>query len=257
MAELHWNVVYGPVNSRRFGASLGVNLLPPDRKVCNFNCTYCQYGWSRLEASGRLPASAAWPKAAAVVGGVERALAERARAGAALARLTIAGHGEPTLHPDFPAIVRGVRAARDRYAPDLMVAILSNASTLDRAPVRKALAELDERHMKLDAGDEDLLQRINGSPVPLDRIVAGLRKLADVHLQAMFISDRSGRLDNTGQAAVSSWLDVVKKIEPREVHVFTIDRQPAFPFLRAVTLDRLETIARRVRDAGIPARVVN
>jgi len=256
MAELHWNVVYGPVTSRRFGASLGVNLLPPDRKVCNFNCTYCQYGWSRLEAGGRLPASAAWPKTDAVVRGVDRALADHARTGTSLARLTIAGHGEPTLHPAFPAIVRGVRAARDRHAPELRIAILSNASTLDRAPIRKALSELDERHMKLDAGDEDLLQRINGSPVPLDRIVAGLRKLADVHLQAMFITDRSGRLDNTGQAAVSSWLDAVKKVKPREVHVFTIDRQPAFPFLRAVPADRLETIALRVRDAGIPARVI-
>jgi len=257
MAELHWNVVYGPVASRRFGASLGVNLLPPDRKVCNFNCTYCQYGWSRLEADGRLPVSAEWPKADAVVRGVERALAERARTGERLSRLTIAGHGEPTLHPAFPAIVRGVRAARDRYAPDLRVAILSNASTLDRAPIRKALAELDERHMKLDAGVEDLLQRVNGSPVPLERIVAGLRKLADVHLQAMFISDRSGRLDNTGQPAVSSWLEVIRAIKPREVHVLTIDRQPAFPFLRAVPVDRLETIARRVRDAGIPVRVIS
>jgi wyosine [tRNA(Phe)-imidazoG37] synthetase (radical SAM superfamily) len=256
MAELHWNVVYGPVNSRRFGASLGVNLLPPDRKVCNFNCTYCQYGWSRLEADGRLPPSAAWPKAGVVVRGVERALAERARTGEPLARLTIAGHGEPTLHPDFPAIVRGVRAARDRHAPDLMIAVLSNASTLDRAPIRKALAEVDERHMKLDAGDTDLLQRINGSPLPVEQIVAGLQKIPDVHLQAMFIGDRSGRLDNTGQTAVSRWLDVVRTVKPREVHVYTIDRQPAFPFLRAVPIDRLETIAGRVREAGIPVRVI-
>jgi len=257
MAELHWNVVYGPVKSRRFGVSLGVNLMPPDRKVCNFNCTYCQYGWSRLEAGGRLPATITWPKTHQIVRGVERALAQHARTGAPLSRLTIAGHGEPTLHPDFPAIVRGVRSARDRHTPNLMIAILSNASTLDRAPIRKALAEIDERHMKLDAGDTDLLQRLNGSPLPVEKIIAGLRKLSDVHLQAMFTSDRSGRLDNTSQTAVASWLDAVRAIKPREVHVYTIDQLPAFPFLRAVPADRLETIAHRVREAGIPTRVIS
>jgi wyosine [tRNA(Phe)-imidazoG37] synthetase (radical SAM superfamily) len=67
MLALHWNVVYGPVQSRRLGVSLGVNLLPPDRKVCTFNCPYCQYGWSQLEASGKLPSAAEWPSRKQIV----------------------------------------------------------------------------------------------------------------------------------------------------------------------------------------------
>ena len=253
MLSLHWNVVYGPVQSRRLGRSLGVNLLPPDRKICSFNCAYCQYGWSRLEAGGQLPPASQWPAREQVARAVERELRQLRTQGESLDRLTLAGHGEPTLHPEFPGIVRDLRALRDKLAPDLPIAILSNSGTLDRAPVRKALAELDERYMKLDAGDEGTRRRLNGSPVEVGQLVAGLKGLADIFVQAMFVGDRQGRLDNTGQETVSNWLAWLAEIRPRGVHLYTIDRQPAFPFLRAVPLDRLDAIAQRVREVGIPA----
>ena len=255
MAQLHWGVVYGPVSSRRFGASLGVNLQPPDRKVCNFNCAYCQYGWSRLEAAGARPTQPAWPRRETVRRGVERVLREQVSSGHPLARLTIAGHGEPTLHPDFPAIVRDLRALRNRIAPSVPIAILSNGSTLDRPTIRKALSEVDERHVKLDAGDTVTLQRLNGASLPFERMLNGLTKLRDVYVQAMFVTDRAGHLDNSGHGAVSSWLAAVRAVRPREAHVCTIDQPPAFPFLKAVPRDRLESIAGRVRELDIPARV--
>ncbi len=253
MMPLHWNVVYGPVRSRRLGVSLGINLMPPDRKVCNFNCTYCQYGWSRLEADGKLPPASEWPAREQVTKSVARNLRLRAETREQIDRLTLAGHGEPTLHPEFPAIVRDLRALRDELAPQVPIAILSNSSTLDRPAVRRALGELDERHMKLDAGDTETLRRLNGSPLAVEQVVAGLKHLPDIFIQSMFVTDRQGRLDNTGQETVSHWLAAVVGLKPRAVHLYTIDRQPAFPFLRAVPLDRLETIARRVRDAGLPA----
>jgi wyosine [tRNA(Phe)-imidazoG37] synthetase (radical SAM superfamily) len=253
MVALHWNVVYGPVQSRRLGRSLGVNLLPADRKTCSFNCAYCQYGWSRLETDGRLPPPSQWPTRAQVARAVEHELKQLRTRGERVDRLTLAGHGEPTLHPDFPAIVRDLRHIRDRLAPDLPVAILSNSGTLDRTPVRKALVELDERHMKLDAGDDAMRRRLNGTAVEPGRIVAGLKGLPDIFIQSMFVGDRQGRLDNTGHETVSRWLAWLSEIRPRGVHIYTIDRQPAFPFLRAVPQDRLDAIAQRLRQTGIPA----
>jgi len=254
MNELLWGVAYGPVASRRLGLSLGVNLLPPDRKVCTFNCTYCQFGWTRLEAGGKLPSASQWPTRESVAHEVTVALERCLASGGRPDRLTIAGHGEPTLHPDFPAVVRGLRAVRDRLAPDLPIAILSNSSTADRPAIRKALAEIDERHMKLDAGDDDLLHRLNGASMRLPKVLAGLKGLTDIHVQSMFVADRTGRLDNTHAVAVTAWLNAIVALKPRAVHLLTIHRPPAFPFLRAVPLDRLEAVARRVREAGIPAQ---
>ena len=138
--------------------------------------------------------------------------------------------------------------------PDLPIAILSNSSTADRPAIRKALAEIDERHMKLDAGDDDLLHRLNGASMRLPKVLAGLKGLTDIHVQSMFVADRTGRLDNTHAVAVTAWLNAIVALKPRAVHLLTIHRPPAFPFLRAVPLDRLEAVARRVREAGIPAQ---
>jgi wyosine [tRNA(Phe)-imidazoG37] synthetase (radical SAM superfamily) len=243
-------VVYGPVQSRRLGASLGVNLLPPGEKICNFNCPYCQYGWSRRES-----VSARWPSASAVAGALAEALETLDRAGGRIDRITIAGHGEPTLHPDFCALAEAIVETRDRVAPDVRTAALSNSSTLDLPGVRAGLSVLDERYMKLDAGDEATLRRLNASPVPLARILDELRRLPDLVVQSMFVSNRSARIDNTGPDAVGAWLQAVASVRPLAVHLYTLDRSPAWPFLSPVPAARLRQIARDVSALGIPASV--
>src|SRR5476649_1213646 len=76
---LQQHIVYGPVRSRRLGRSLGINVLPIGVKVCNMNCAYCQYGWTRGARRVR-DRSCAWPTPE----GVEAAVAERlTRAGEA------------------------------------------------------------------------------------------------------------------------------------------------------------------------------
>ena len=78
-----------------------------------------------------------------------------------LDHLTLAGNGEPTLHPQFAEVVAELRAVRDAHAPHLPIAILSNSTTLDLPGVAAALNVLDERYMKLDAGETALLRRVN------------------------------------------------------------------------------------------------
>ena len=234
MAELHWNVVYGPVKSRRFGPSLGVNLQPPDRKICTFNCAYCQYGWTRLEAEGKLPPTTAWPKRAQIARTVERELAARRPGG---------GHRAPDRRRPWrtdPAPGVPPRRARPAGRPRPRGAVAADCDSLeldDARPPARAQGARPARRAPHEArpGDDETLQRINGSAIPVEKIVSGLKKLHDVRLQAMFITDRNGRLDNTGQETVSRWLVAVKAVKPREVHLYTIDQQPAFPFLRAVS----------------------
>ena len=250
MLPLHQGITYGPVRSRRLGLSLGVNLLPRHQKICTFNCSYCQYGWTR---NGATSAADAWPDAAAVARSVTATLERLKTHGDRIDRLTLAGHGEPTLHPQFADVVDALLRVRDQLAPDLPVAILSNSSTPNSAAVSATLRRLDERYMKLDAGDATLLRRVNAAAIPFDQIVEGLRRLPDIVIQTMFVRDRLSRIDNTGDLAVSVWVATLAAIHPKAVHIYTIDRAPAWPYLQPVAAARLHDIARRAQAAGLTA----
>lgn len=255
LMPLHQSIIYGPVKSRRLGRSLGINLTPAHVKMCSFNCSYCQYGWSETSRSATQVALANWPAPAVVAKAVAGALKACAVQGDRIDRLTLAGHGEPTMHPEFHKVVAAIVKVRNELAPKVPIAILSNASTLDRADVRHALAELDERYMKLDAGDAATLRKINGTPVPFDQILDGLAAMKHITVQGMFVRDRSGRLDNTSDLSVISWVVALQRIKPAKVHIYTLDRAPAFPYLQAVPPARLKEIAQRVRLAGLTCEV--
>jgi wyosine [tRNA(Phe)-imidazoG37] synthetase (radical SAM superfamily) len=251
MLPLQEGLVYGPVRSRRLGQSLGINILPRNGKVCTFNCSYCQYGWTPPNAAST--AKEAWPTPAAIVKTVTARLQRAAAQGEVIHRLTLAGNGEPTLHPQIDEVVTGLREARDRCAPGIPLAILSNSSTLDRPAVQRALRAIDERYMKLDAGDQAMLRRINAATVPFVKIVDGLKRLPNVVIQALFVRDRLGRIDNAGDLAVGAWIGALSQIKPTSVQIYSIDRAPAWPYLNAVPTTRLDEIAARVRAAGLTA----
>ena len=255
LLPLHEGIVYGPVRSRRLGRSLGINLTPAHLKLCSFNCSYCQYGWSEHSRRASEPAFEHWPSASTVAKAVAAALRSLAAQGDRVDRLTLAGHGEPTMHPKIKEVVAALRKVRDELVPDVPIAVLSNASTLERVDVREALAELDERYMKLDAGDTATLRSVNGSPLSIEQLVTGLKKVPDIVIQAMFVKDRTGRVDNTGDLTVINWVGALDRIRPKAVQVYTIDRTPAFPYLQPVPAARLREIVQRVRLAGFPCDV--
>ena len=102
------DIVFGPIHSRRLGSSLGINLLPRDGKLCNFDCIYCECGWNR---DGRVSAPVL-PKAADVRTALEKKLAECREAGTGIDSITFSGNGEPTLNPDFPEIISAEESAK-------------------------------------------------------------------------------------------------------------------------------------------------
>jgi wyosine [tRNA(Phe)-imidazoG37] synthetase (radical SAM superfamily) len=169
--------------------------------------------------------------------------------------MTIAGHGEPTLHPEFDEITDRLCALRDRVAPSLPIAVLSNSTTCMYSDVSSGLRRLDERCMKLDGGDAITLRHINGTRVPIDTIIDGLAALGPITVQAMFVSDAAGRIDNCGEGAVNEWLAAIERLRPLNVQVYTLGRSPALASLQPVSIRRLREIAEHVRAAGIPAEV--
>ena len=250
---LQEHIVYGPVRSRRLGRSLGINVLPLGMKVCNMNCAYCQYGWTRGRRPGARPKG--WPTPAQIGSAVAARLRRAERDDESLDRLTVAGHGEPTLHPDFEDIVARLVDVRDRLAPKLRLAILSNSTTAAWPSVRRALGAFDERYMKLDAGDPITYAHVNGLGTSIGAVVDALRDLPQVVVQAMFVKDGTGQVDNTTEGAVHEWLGAIDAIQPTRVQIYTLDRPAALEGLRPVPVRRLRESAERVRLREIPVEV--
>lgn len=246
--------MYGPVRSRRLGRSLGVNLLPIGMKVCNMNCAYCQYGWTRGQRRSTSRAKG-WPTPAHVDTVVGARLKRAAEEDELLDHVTVAGHGEPTLHPEFEEIAGRLRKLRDRLAPGIRLAILSNSTTASWPDVHRALEHFDDRYMKLDAGDPITYGRINGPGPSVREIVDALATLPGVIVQSMFVTDTDGKVDNTTEGAVTEWLQALRRVRPISVQIYTIDRAPAADYLRPASARRLREIAEKVRSEGFAADV--
>ena len=250
---LQKEVVYGPVFSRRLGNSLGINILPRAAKFCHSSCIYCQYGWtdSRAMRFAKLPSSKE------LLPEIEKAFIQKSRDKVLPDSVTFSGNGEPTLHPEFGNLVKAVKKLRDLYFPKVPIGVLSDSSRVHLSEVREALEELDERVMKLDAGDPITFQAINHPIVKRDfgAMIQGLSRLSRVTLQSLFLLEP---VDNTSQKALHHWLSALSRIHPVRLQIYTVSRDTADPRVKAVSLKRLEEIAHvacQVTDLSAATRV--
>jgi wyosine [tRNA(Phe)-imidazoG37] synthetase (radical SAM superfamily) len=250
LLALQRGITYGPVRSRRLGRSLGINVLPAGRKVCNFDCRYCQYGWNDSSPLASV-ADSDFPTVRKVLVAVAATLGALADPPA---YLTFSGNGEPTLHPRLGEIVDGIVDLRDRHAPGARTAILSNSSRAMDPQVRAALGRLDVRIMKLDAGTGACFRRYNGAlgGVTLEAIVEGLRALPDVTLQTLLTGGLAGNLD---AAELDAWLGRVVAIRPRAVQLYTLDREAPCDRIVPATVEQLEGVRARLGALGVATEV--
>jgi len=245
---LKGEITYGPVNSRRLGRSLGINLMPGRRKVCNLDCRYCQYGRTGCLQAG--PCVDGLP----AVGEIVEAVAERlARLDQPPAWLTFSGNGEPTLHPGFPDLVDRINRLRDSLCPEARTAVLSNSTTAGRPEVRAVLGRLDLPVMKLDCGDEQSFRAFNRTTagVSYQDIVRGLGALEGLTVQSLLAA---GPVGNASPEQLAGLEQRLVQLAPDMVQVYTLDRSPADARLRPVEPAVLERLAQRLREAGVQAR---
>lgn len=235
-------LVYGPLESRRLGRSLGINLARPGRTTCSFRCVYCEF--PREEGCD---AYGDWPTPSAVGSALARALPRCGR----LDSITISGSGEPTEHPQLGAIVSRVMREARRARSEVPVRILTNGATAIRPEVRRALDRLDERIVTLDAGAKEVDRPEARSP--LGGALYGVSLLRSITVQSCFID---GAVSNVGERTVSEWVDILGELRPRAVQIFTMSRRPALMDVRPVSAARLKEIACLLRArTGIDARV--
>lgn len=247
--------IFGPIHSRRLGVSLGINLLPGDGKVCSFDCIYCECGFN-ADHRAKKPL----PTREEVRAALEEKLKDMQANGPAPDVLTFAGNGEPTAHPHFPEIIEDTLALRDQYFPKAKVSVLSNSTFIDRPAVFEALNKIDNNILKLDTIDTDyihLTDRPTGH-YDVQKIIEGMKAFkGKLIIQTMFMKGtyQGQDVNNTTDRYVLPWLEVVKKIAPRQVMIYTIDRETPDHDLEKATHKELDKIGGLVKEAGIPVSV--
>lgn len=255
MTVIYPSPIFGPVHSRRLGVSLGINLMPGDGKICTFDCVYCECGFNK-DFRPRQPR----PTREEVRQALEARLQDMQQNGPAPDVLTFAGNGEPTAHPHFPEIIDDTLALRDRYFPQAKVSVLSNSTFIHKPAVFDALNRIDNNILKLDTVDEEYIRALDrpAGHYSVSEIIEGMKAFKGrCIIQTMFLKGSyQGRdLDNTSDKYVLPWLEKVREIAPRQVMIYTIDRETPDHDLAKATHEELDRIAALVSEAGIAVSV--
>lgn len=238
--------VFGPIRSRRLGASLGINLLPRKGKICNFDCIYCECG---LNKDGR--EDSVLPTVMQVRRALEDKLAELMLDGKSIDSITFSGAGEPTLHPDFAKIVEDVVLLRNAYFPDAKVSVLSNGTRLGDKDVVEALKKVDNPILKLDASSSEdvaLINRPNFS-YSVEEVMENLRQFdGNFILQTMFL--KGPGFDSTTPERISAWMDLVRELQPRAIQCYSLDRPAPEEGLEKIPVEQLRKLVFPLVEEG-------
>jgi wyosine [tRNA(Phe)-imidazoG37] synthetase (radical SAM superfamily) len=248
-------VIFGPVWSRRLGESLGINLLPSGRKVCNFSCIYCECGLTPYEEN-----DTNFPAVEKIKDLLDAKLQKMKENGDYLDSITFAGNGEPTLHPEFPEIMDETIKSRNRYFPGVKIAVLSNATLIGEKSVFNTLLRADLNILKLDSAIEETLTSINcpRGRFHLSETLDSFRQFGGkLIIQTLFLKGTcQGKIiDNTTEKEITAWLAVIEKLRPESVMIYSLARDTAVSDLQKVSPDELNAIAGRVEKAGIKTMV--
>lgn len=249
-------IIFGPLHSRRLGISLGINLLPLDGKLCSFNCIYCECG---LNENHRTHTSL--PTRTEVKKALENKLTVMQQEGIVPDVITFAGNGEPTLHPDFSGIIDDTITMRNHFFPSAKIAVLSNATMIEKETVFEALNKVDDNILKLDSVLDTRIRQLdcpNTSSFTFNKLINGLKRFnGNLIIQTMFLKgEHEGKLvDNTTEEEIQGWIEALKIIRPKQVMIYTIDRETPVKNLRKTPKEEIDAIANRARKEGFDVSV--
>jgi len=166
--------------------------------------------------------------------------------------ITFAGNGEPTMHPDFAAIIDDTLLIRNELCPGAKIAVLSNSTMLHKPKVVEALKKIEDNILKLDSAFIETIMLLD-QPVgryDLQKVINNIKQFdGQAIIQTMFIRGnfKGVAIDNTTEEELKAWIKVLQEIRPRLVMIYTIARDTPSNDLQKVSIDELETIADRVR----------
>ncbi|WP_103596854.1 radical SAM protein [Campylobacter concisus] len=233
-------VVFGPINSRRFGMSLGIDLSPK-QKSCNFDCVYCELKGAKPVEEIEKPQS---------VNEIISALKEALKAHQNIDVITLTANGEPTLYPHLKELVAKVNEIKGKAK----TLILSNGSGVRDQKICEALQGLDIVKFSLDSA-------VQGTFKKIDRNKSGIEVGELVKAMAKFRKEFKGELVleilvvagfNDKEEEFTALNEAINEITPHRVDVGTIDRPPAYN-VKGVDASRLEELASKIK--GVPVTI--
>lgn len=232
------SIIFGPIPSRRFGISLGIDLSP-SKKQCNFDCLYCE-----LEGAKTVDKMDEFPSVEDIIKEVQNSFSNHPK----IDVLTLTCNGEPTLYPKLNELIDELNKIKD----NTKTLILSNGSTIYKEDIFKTLLKIDIVKLSLDCVSEKCfkkLDRVNSS-VETQKIVPAMvdfskQTINDLFLEILFVKDL-----NDNEAEISLLYDAVTKINPKRVDIGTIDRPPAYA-VKPVEYEFLEKVANKFENINV------
>ena len=231
------NFLFGPVNSRRLGRSLGIDLFR--EKICNLNCVYCEVGPTTVPVNRR----GRYSPTREILAEITEFCADPHRL-AAVDVLTVTAKGEPTLHLDLGVILRHIKSLTDKP-----VAVLTNGTTLADDEVREALQLADIVVPSLDAVRAESFSKVDrpARGLTVEAIINGLRDFSRAYRGRLWLEILLVRDINDADADIDALLPVLTTLRLDRIQLNTVVRPPADPGARPVAEARLAEIARRLQ----------
>jgi wyosine [tRNA(Phe)-imidazoG37] synthetase (radical SAM superfamily) len=221
---------YGPVPSRRLGLSLGVDLVP--KKICTYDCIYCQIGRPTLQTVERKE----YVPARTILRDVQEALHEW---GDKVAYIAISGSGEPTLNTAIKKVIQGIKKMTE-----IPVAVITNSSLLHLEEVRQALQATDVIMPSLDAVTPAVFQTIN-RPLPsiqIEQIIQGLVAFRKAYKGQIWLEILLCRGVNDSGEEIERMQEAIRIIRPDKVQLNTVVRPGVEDYAAALPQDLMEQI---------------
>ncbi len=248
-------IIFGPIKSRRLGVSLGVNLLPENYKYCTYDCLYCECGWT-LNNNTKINLHTKEEIAEALA----TKLAEMKVNNQTPDNITFAGNGEPTIHPEFAAIIEDTIAIRNKYFPNTNISVLSNATQIHKKSIIKALNKVDHNILKLDSAIDKTYQLINRpkAKINVSTLVERMKVFnGNLSIQTLFVKGNyNGEyFDNTTDYEVNKWLELLQIIKPKNVMIYPIDRDTPHSDIEKIDTATLNNIGNKVKSLGFETHI--
>jgi len=237
------NIIFGPIHSRRFGKSLGVDLSP-SKKQCNFDCLYCE-----LDPAKTIRAYDEVVSVEEIGSALKEALGKYSD----IDFITITANGEPTLYPYLAELMEAINL----FKGDTKTLILSNAGKIDDALVQEALMGFDEVKLSLDCASAKCLRRLDRAygDIDIEHIKSGMLAFKKRYKKPLIIEILIVKSLNDTVEEIERLNEFLLELKPTRIDMGTIDRPPAYA-VEGVSYERLLEIS-RFFDSSLPIYIAS